>query len=186
MVLNVWRTSPPPFLSNQQRYWLTRPGALTEGLRQLGKVSIRILTESQQSSCLEDSQALGISLRSLIWAREIEMAIDGIPCVWARSITPLSAARGVWKPMRQLTTRPLATILYRDPRIIRSVFECARVRLGSQLYYSQQHHRIPQGRTPHYARRSIFYKQQQALMVSECFLPAFWRRVEKNTDVGGE
>lgn len=68
---------------------------------------------------------MGLTARTPCWVREVCMAIDGVDCVVARSLTPLTASHGVWQGMRKLRTRPLADMLYNDPGIHRSAFVCS-------------------------------------------------------------
>ncbi len=171
---NLWKNTPPSSLNHLQKYWLNRSGALTAGLRQLGKVKIHILNESPSPMCEEDKIALQQPHTTVIWVREIVMSINDLPCVWARSITPIQASQSVWRGIRHLNTRPLAEILYDDPRIIRSHFEVSRIHPASVLYPALQRYFPEQVHQPHYARRSIFYKNALPLMVTECFLPSFW------------
>ncbi|MDY3331904.1 MAG: chorismate lyase [Pelistega sp.] len=171
---NLWKTAPPSSLTPQQKYWLTRPGALTQGLRQLGKVNIVILKETATTLTEEERLAIHCPHPEAIWVREILMNINDRPCVWARSITPLTAAQSVWRGIRQLNTRPLAEILYDDTRISRSSFEISRIHPASVLYPALKRYFPEQIRQAHYARRSVFYKDKAPLMVTECFLPEFW------------
>ena len=170
----AWLNQAPLKLDPIQRYWLARPGALTAGLRQLGQLHIEVLNESYASLDRDEAIALQLPIRHPLWLREIIMSIDGTPCVLARSITPISAARGVWKSIRALNTRPLADILYNDPRIIRSRFECAPVQAGRQIFLTQERYFPKYSARPDYARRSIFYKESHPLMVTESFLETFW------------
>lgn len=171
---SLWKSTPPSSLNHLQKYWLTRSGALTAGLRQLGQVKIHILNESPSQMSEEDRIALYLSQSTVIWVREIVMSIDELPCVWARSITPLAASQSVWRGIRHLNTRPLAEILYHDPRIYRGSFSITRIHPASVLYRKLHRYFPHQAQQAHYARRSIFHKNNMPLMVTECFLPDFW------------
>lgn len=171
---STWFSRAPTKLNPVQRYWLTRPGALTAGLRQLGELHIEVLNESLASLGTDEAVALNLPIRHPLWLREILMSLDGVPSVLARSITPIQSARGVWQSIRALNTRPLADILYHDPRIVRSQFECAPVLRGRQIYHTQEKFAPSSKSYPDYARRSIFYRNGHPLMVTECFLETFW------------
>ena len=54
------------------------------------------------------------------WVREVILRVDGVPVVWARSVTPCRATCGPWRAVRQLGTRPLAQLLFDDPSVARS------------------------------------------------------------------
>jgi chorismate--pyruvate lyase len=54
------------------------------------------------------------------WVREVVLRVEGMPVVFARSITPFRATCGAWRAVRQLGTRPLAQLLFDDPSVARS------------------------------------------------------------------
>jgi len=173
-----WRKTPPPALSFTQKHWLMRPGALTFALRQQGTLELRVLSEQVRSLPREDSYSLGLTAGQAVWVREIAMRLDGVDCVVARSLTPLRASHGVWQGMRRLRTRPLADMLYHDVSIRRSDFEVARLTRHSALFQTVHHKLSTTKVLPLLARRSIFWRRGEPLLVAECFLPAFWQRVQ--------
>lgn len=171
-----WRTEPPPFCSPTQKSWLGRSGALTTGLRTLGTFSLSVVSEGLEVALPEENDLMG---HAPLWRREVLMSIDKIPCVLARSVTPLRASHGCWQGIRKLGRRPLADLLYHDPGITRSVFEVSRIGRGHGLYGSLVRTSLERAiDSSLFARRSIFWRQAQPLLVSECFLPEFWRLIE--------
>lgn len=177
-----WLASPSPSFSQQQKYWLFRPGALTAGLREIGQVQLQVVREQPEGLHPGEAWMLKGTPHSPIWLREIIMSIDGTKSVFARSFTPLNASHGLWQGMRRLRTRPLADMLYHDTQITRSRFFACRLRDQNPLYRSARRmlgndcppaHRM-------LARCSVFWRQQQPLLVAECFLPDFWAVAAKN------
>ena len=173
-----WRRTPPPALSQTQKDWLMRPGALTSALRQVGKLELRVLTEKVRSVPREDCHLVGLPAGQPVWVREIAMRLNGVDCVVARSLTPLRASHGVWQGIRRLRTRPLADMLYHDASIQRSDFEVARLARRCALFQTVRHNLLVPVALPLLARRSVFWRHGQALLVSEAFLPAFWENVQ--------
>jgi chorismate--pyruvate lyase len=174
-----------PSLTPCQKYWLARPGALTEGLRQLGNVTLTVVAEHACGLSPTEAWMLRRAPHSPLWVREIKMAIDGTDCVVARSFSPLAASHGWWRGMRHLRSRPLADMLYHDPQISRSRFFACRLRRQQPLYRTVQ--RAVGDNAPEpgalLARCSIFSRRNQPLLVAECFLPSFWPLAEKNTGI---
>lgn len=173
---SLWRASTPPSLTSLQKYWLTRPGALTAGLRQLGHVTLQVEREYAWGLADHEAYLAGLPAQTPAWIREVKMAINGTHAVVARSYTPLRASHGRWQGIRRLSTRPLADILYDDPRITRSAFLVARLQnrhplfqLAAQVAADQitQRSCLP-------ARCSVFWNNHEPLIVAECFLPEFW------------
>lgn len=171
-----WHSAAPPSLASHQKFWLFRPGALTAGLRRLGRVDLRVEREKADGLHGAEAWMLARPARSEIWLREICMAIDGTDCVFARSFTPLAASHALWQGMRRLRTRPLADMLYHDPQIIRSPFFVCRLHRQHPLYRSMRLHlgaACPSPRSV-LARCSVFWRLGQPLLVAEAFLPEFW------------
>jgi chorismate--pyruvate lyase len=174
-----WRPRPAPSLTVLQKQWLTRTGALTTALRELGKLELRVLAEYPAGAQPDEAHRLLLAQRSPIWVREIVILVAQKECVAARSVTPLQASHGVWQGVRTLRSRPLAEILYDDVTIVRSNFEVARLRRQTPLYKTVTRLRThacmtPLALHPLLARRSVFWRQGSPLLVAECFLPEFW------------
>lgn len=173
-----WRAAAPPVLDAARKYWLFRPGALTAGLRRLGRLDLRVLAQYAQGALPDEALALRIQPGAPVWVREVMMAVDGVDCVVARSLTPLAASRGVWQGMRRLRTRPLADMLYHDPAVTRSRFVCRRLGPGVPFYTTARAAAARAGDAGTVlARRSVFWRGGQPLLVAEGFMPGFWRVV---------
>jgi len=186
MVLNTpvdgacWRSRAPVSATPLQKHWLLRPGALTDGLRSVGGLHLRVLREARVSASADEAAALGVTVGAPVWVREVLMAIDGTAVVAARSLAQLTATYGVWQGMRRLRARPLADMLYHDRRITRSRFAVARLQRPLAFYATLR--RI----NPDwdvlgglFARRSVFWRDGQPLLVAECFLPTFWQLLDQ-------
>lgn len=169
-----WRVAPLPGFSAAQKDWLTRGGSLTAHLRALGAVAVRVTCERVALPWADEAAALGLAGRAPVWVREVVLSVDGVPFVAAHSIAPLAASVGVWQAMRRLRTRPLAELLYSDSSVARSSLVSRRVSARHPLYRLS----APQIATPlpHalVARRSVFERHGEPLMVTECMLPALW------------
>lgn len=174
-----WLASAPPVLTLTQRHWLFRPGALTAGLRQVGQVRLRVLAEYADGAPADEAHAMRISPGAPVWVREVLMSVDGIDSVPARSLTPLRASHGAWQGMRRLLTRPLADMLYHDSTVIRSPFACRRLASPVPFHATALGALAANGKAREagrvWARRSVFWRQGQPLLVAECFLPDFWK-----------
>jgi len=173
-----WLAHAPAILSPAQRHWLFRPGALTAGLRQVGQVRLRVLAEYADGAPDDEARAMHIAPGSPVWVREVLMSVNGVDSVPARSLTPLTASHGAWQGMRRLLTRPLADMLYHDSTVIRSPFACRRLASPVPFYatasgaLAPERHAREAGRI--WARRSVFWRQGQPLLLAEAFQPGFW------------
>lgn len=174
-----WHTEVNSALSEVEKYWLNRPGALTSGIRQVGEFAIEVLNEYVAYVKEDEAYPLGLAINQKVWVREVLMSINGIKAVYARSITELSASRGAWQGLRVLNARPLADILYNDPMISRGDFETAQLNKELSLQQSlAEYPELPQGEF--LARRSTFFQNNEGLTVNEVFLPGFWQELAKH------
>lgn len=180
-----WRVAPSPGLGAAQKDWLTRGGSLTAHLRALGAVAVRVTREGVALAWADEHAALGLPARAPVWVREVVLSVDAVPFVAAHSVAPLAASVGVWQATRRLRTRPLAELLYSDSSVARSALVSRRVTARHPLYRLAA--REVGGMPPHAlsARRSVFERRGEPLMVTECFLPALWTHLASLANADG-
>lgn len=176
-----WHEQVHPSATPAQKYWLHRPGALTAGLRRLGKVHLEVVSEYACRLNPQEAALIQKPPGTLAWIREVSMAVDGIRCVIARSFTPLPASHSVWQGIRRLRSRPLADMLYNDAQIQRSAFLSCRLNRGMSFFRTIERALDPSGEPVPQAQQilsrcSVFWRHGQPLLVAESFMPAFWAR----------
>jgi len=160
-------------------YWLTRPGALTSGLREIGPLCLSINREYDDVLGEDEAALMGCRTGAAVWAREITIAVSGQPCMVARSVCLRADSTGTWQAIRDLGTQPLADILYHDPAVSRGPFFIC-LPVNPQPIFAAVSHALTQEAAPAQmtenlkARSSVFWRAEHPLLVSECFLPAFW------------
>ncbi len=188
-ISTLWRNNRlNPLASDLQRHWLARGGALTVGLRKLGDLQLRVVRESLVMPSSDERAAIHVLTQQPVHVREICMSIDGVDCVVARSLVSVQARRGCWQAIGRLGRRPLADILYDDRRVTRSVFQSARLRRPhplAQLALFVDPRSNNCRSQAYWARRSVFWRESQPLLVAECFLPAFWQIARTFGDTNG-
>ncbi|WP_245916312.1 chorismate--pyruvate lyase family protein [Candidatus Pandoraea novymonadis] len=163
-------------MSPQQKDWLTRRGSLTWHLQLMGHVTLEVLSECMVPADSDQNGCLAVPLRASLWMREVMLLVEGNPMVVAHSVTPLQDSRSIWKAMRRLHTRPLADILYFDRAVERSMLVNRLLFQGHRLYRcAMKYGRDPNLRSRLWARRSVFIRHGAPLLVTEAFLPRFWR-----------
>ncbi len=174
-----WNHELNASFTDVEKYWLSRPGALTSGLRKVGEFSIRVLNEYITHVKEDEAYPLGLSSNQKVWAREILMSINGQMAIFARSITEHNASQITWQGIRALNARPLADILYNDPAITRSSFESTKLNNQLSLHHAlTRYSELPWGEF--LARRSTFSQNGEGLTVNEVFLPSFWEELAKH------
>lgn len=138
---------------------MRQPGSLTARLAQSGKVSINVRFSGWQLARHDEARALHLPRAGMrVYVREVTVLRNDQPAVQARSVTTAAGIRGPWKGLRKLGRRPLATLLWTDPRICRGPFRFTRLPLGSRPW----------------ARRSCFWRHGERLIVMEAFVGLPW------------
>jgi chorismate lyase len=160
-------TPAPPFAAAARP--LRQPGSLTARLARSGKVTVDVLASGWHAASIDEAAALGLAHAGMrIYARLVCVRRDGKAAVLARSITTVKGIRVCWKRLRQLGRRPLATLLWSDPRIRRGPFEYARLTADDPLAQAIGH----AATAP--ARRSTFRHRGEPLIVMEAFVDLPW------------
>lgn len=163
------------------RQWLQDERSLTARIcARCTNFSIHVLHQGLRSSHLDESCLLGVAGHEWVWTRDVLLCADGLPLVFAHSVLKYQHARGYWQMFARLGTRSLGSSLFSDPRIQRGQLYYRHLDSRHALYCLAVHalqkvestglsgNDLP---TRLWARRSLFGRKSQALLVSEVFLP---------------
>lgn len=143
---------------------MRQPGSLTARLARSGAIGVDVLFSGWQPARADEAAALGLPRPGMrIYVREVCVRRNGEPAVLARSVTTVAGIHGPWKGLRHLGRKPLATLLWTDPRVRRGPFEFAPS--------------TTKGGPP--ARRSCFWLDGQPLVVLEAFVGLPWPAVDR-------
>lgn len=159
------------------RDWLRAPGSLSRRLARLGsRFEVQVLSQRVAPLRAAERQTLGLPKRGLTVVREVVLRVDGVALVWARSALHQSALSGPWKAVRGLGARPLAHLLYDDPRISRSELQPRRLaRFGHTRRHMQRQWLQATGEAASaqmlWSRHSVFSRCGAQLRVMELFAP---------------
>jgi len=103
--------------------------------------------------------------------REVLLVADGVPVVFAHSITAPASLRGAWRALGRLGERPLTATLFGDRRVMRGplAFRALDERHPLHRRVAELGLELP---ARLWARRSQFLRHDRPLLVTEVFLPA--------------
>lgn len=158
------------------RHWLTGEGSLTARIRErCDRFSVQIVRQKFLRPCQDERAVLNMSSHEWAWVREVLLLADGVPVVFAHSILAQRHARGHWQMFARMGERPLGAALFADPRIARQPLRYRRLDARHPLYRMASHASgiaaAPATPATLWARRSVFSKAGQSLLVTEVFLP---------------
>lgn len=163
-----------PTLETPYRHWLTDKGSLTARIRErCTRFAVRVQRQQLLPPHTDERALLGIAPREQAWVREVLLEADGVPVVFAHSVMARHDVRGPWQMFGRIGEQSLGGALFADPRIVRQPLHYRRLDVRHPLYRAAVHSATLDARaTPHlWARRSVFSRDDQALLVCEVFLP---------------
>jgi chorismate--pyruvate lyase len=160
-----WTTSSP--FAPAMRL-MRQPGSLTAWLASRGKVSVDVLFSGWDTARPDEARELGLRPGQRLYAREVCVRCHGVAAVLARTVTSIAASKGAWSGLHRLGRRPLADLLWSNPRIVRGAFGYVRLPITHPLIRGNA------GQTPLPARRSTFKLHGEELIVLEAFIGLPW------------
>lgn len=156
----------------RMRGWLTDDNSLTARIRaRCGCFSLQVVSQGKGRVVPDERAALGVHHHGELWIREVLLVADGVPVVFARSVVPATAIPAGWHLLHGLGGRPLANVLFNDPRVARSPLEAARLDARDSRWYDAARATGRSGLPPLWARRSAFRRNGMPLLITEVFLP---------------
>ena len=152
------------------RSWLTEPDSLTARCqRASSSFRVRLLGYGK-GKALSDEAAGDQVGRQLAWVREVALECDGRPVIFAHT-TRSTAARGRMSGwMAGLGSRSLGSLLFSCPGFKRGAIEFLRLDARHALY--RRAAALGPVTPTLWARRSRHRLGNQAVLVTEVFLPA--------------
>jgi chorismate--pyruvate lyase len=180
-----WQTYVPRII-RAHRHWLTDVGSLTQKLKQHSQ-TFTVVRQAQQRAPtpLAESNAIDMPSQRRTWQREVLLLCDGIPVVYAHTITPLESVSRDWPFFKRLGNQALGVALFANPLIRRAHFEYTRLSERDQLYQTTQAAIASYGLSlpKHiWARRCVFQHSRHKdsrMMVTEVMLPTLYNLHKK-------
>jgi chorismate--pyruvate lyase len=166
-----------PARASVLRQWLRAPGSLSRRLAALGhRFQVQTLRQGPARLHRNEIIELGALGRGRVWVREVILRVDGQALIWARSVSPRVALGGPWKALLGLGSRPLADLLFKEPRVTRSDLQMERLHHGGPMRRRMERqwakaNKSPAPRGMTWARSSVFHKHGAPLRVMEAFSP---------------
>jgi chorismate--pyruvate lyase len=154
-------------------HWLLDRGSLTANLKKACKneFRVRLVDQGWGRVLHSEGELLGMRRGEIAVLREVELLVDGVPWVFARTVIPASSLHGPTKRLTMLGTKPLGEVLFSDPRTHRVEMEIAALRPRHNLYKKATESLDIQPEQL-WGRRTLFELSGTHLLVNELFLPS--------------
>lgn len=147
---------------------LTEPGSLTAALQRHGRVTVKVLSQAMARPNADERMLLDLRAQQLCMVREVVLYVDGQPWVFAHTLANAKAQA----LLKRAGRRPLATVLFADPRVTAKALYFHRINARHPLRskITTRATRTTHGMAPSDARRSMFVRGPARLLVTEVFL----------------
>ena len=161
-----------PAVGGSLHAWLTAPGSLSWRIQARCPVfGVRRLRQARALPYVDEASLVGVPVGHHALVREVILRCGTEPVVFAHSVTRARHLKGAWRSLQGLGSRPLATMLYDDPRIQRRPLSFRKLNARHPLY-CRAAQTLPDLPAELWARRSVFLFRGAPLLVTELFLPA--------------
>ena len=177
-----WQSAVPR-IERTHRHWLTGAGSLTQKLKSHSS-EFAVIRIHQKRAPLQQSEHLNLQLPRArrVLQRQVLLLCDGVPVVFAHTVTDFARATKDWHFFNALGNRSLGMTLFANPLIHRLTFEYTRLTTHDFLYQSAMsalHQAGFNSALPVHlwARRSVFSHRRHPnsrMMVTEVMLPAVY------------
>lgn len=152
-------------------HWLRDHGSLTLRIQQRSAAfSVRNVRNCLATAAHDEIALLGLPPRQKIYTREVFLYADGMPVVFAHSVTAAQHLRGAWQSLQHIGQRPLGALLFSHPLVQRAPLHYQALKPKHPLYRRAA---VTLDAPPDklWARRSLFSLHDAPLLVTEVFLP---------------
>ncbi len=152
--------------------WLTAQGSLSWRIQaRCPAFAVRRVRQERTRPYQDEAGMVGVPAGRHALVREVILRCGEVPVVFAHSVTRTRHLLGAWRSLQGLGSRPLATMLYDDPRILRRPLAFRKLNARHPLY-QRAAQVLPGLPSELWARRSVFLFKRAPLLVTELFLPA--------------
>jgi chorismate lyase len=152
--------------------FLFQEGSLTHYLQQCckGIFNVELITESWDQPMPDEIQLLSLADDEITFIRESRLKCDNQTLVYARTIIPEKTLAGKNQKLAKLGTTPLGDVLFNDKTTYRTDMCYAKIPVDCKLHSEATKELNITSEL--WGRQSLFYTEQQPLLITEIFLPA--------------
>jgi chorismate--pyruvate lyase len=174
--MKYWTSWQPPLLQSLPvtlRPWLTDTGSLTRLLQQACEqdFSVNLLRTGWQRPLPDEALLLRQPPIRRLFQREVQLLDGGKPQIYARTLVPIKTYQAMRARFNGLGNQSLGEMLFTDPSLKRGPIQVACL-MPDMAQYAMATRDIEARPACLWARRSCFYLNGKALLVSEVFLPS--------------
>ena len=159
---------------NRHCNWLFDAGSMTQKLTAAGNkpLVVKLLSSEHQDISEQEQQLLNCQISTTTFVREVVMQVDGLSWVYGRTVIPDETLKGSGRQLKQLGTKSLGDILFKNKKNLRLSMEIAKINNHHDLFPQLLAEVREDKALELWARRSMFLFEDSPLLVQEVFLPS--------------
>jgi chorismate lyase len=171
---NGWRSPPIGLFRASKLFpWLTDSGSLSARIQQhFQRFNLVRLNQQLARAHADEAALLGVRVSTHVLVREVILRDGDTPLIFAHTVVARDAAQSAWYALRNLGTRPLAQLLFNDKRIESGALRYRHLNTTHPLMAKIKAALPALAPQRYWARRRVFEKAGQRLIVTEVFLGA--------------
>jgi chorismate--pyruvate lyase len=152
--------------------WLFDSGSFMSRLKIHGvqNARVRVLREGWSLPTIQERIELNMPARTFAWIREVFIYSDKTIWMFARTVIPVATLTGKELQLRQLKTRSLGSMLFKNPNMQRSEFDFYCVEPETKWHKKIAEYSNLNNESL-WARRSLFSLSEKSLLLTEIFFP---------------
>ncbi len=160
-----------PVGANDLGKWVVDRGSLTERIAgRCENFSVRHVVSRFVAADRDEFRRIGLERRESAFVREVFLCCGETPVVFAHSVAARKSLKGAWRSLKFLGKKSLGSAFLSNPKVGREALEFRRINRRHPLY--EKSCRFLDCRPAElWARRSLFSRGRNAILVTEVFLP---------------
>lgn len=174
MMNRAWKKSPVGARGFSK--WVRSRGSLTERIMaRCGDFRVNHVSNRYCRVNLDETDGIGCGRSESALVREVYLCCNETPVVFAHSVARRGSLKGPWRNLKFLGQRSLGSAFLASPKVRRDALEFLAISARHPLY--EKSCRFIEDRPPKlWARRSLFSRGRNSILVTEVFLPKILER----------
>lgn len=180
----MWQSRDSFLLTDIEKLWLYNDDSLTQAMTELSQQQFSITVKNEFFTDHVDETFAQSELpleHENYFIREVILSGKNIPWLYARSIFPKRTLEGHADTLLKLGNTALGTYLFARCALNRENVKLAHIHSPNLLYQKAVEALGDEALPALWARCSTFWLDENPLLVTEAFLPDFWKACETST-----
>lgn len=157
---------------SELRLWLTNRSSLSKRVKNIARFQVIQIRPAIISFLKIEKDKFRNFRKGQLYLREVMLYADGLPIMYARTVTPKINLRGFWNGIKRLQDNPLSDIIFEQKVIKRSPFIYSRFSKNDDISKSVRNSGHNDSNIL-VSRQSMFNYNNKSVLLTEVFFKNF-------------